>query len=47
MVVSRDLFYVKVSSLLEYFAIRASVLERAEEMNEVPARMIGFEAPKR
>ena len=36
MVVSRDLFYVRVCSLLEYFAIRASVLEIVQEMDEEP-----------
>ncbi len=43
----RDLLLSSVSSVLEYFAIRASVLQTAEEMQAEPARMIGFESSNR
>jgi hypothetical protein len=43
----RNLLLVKVTSVLEYFAIRAAVLETAAEMHTEPSRMIGFDPPNR
>lgn len=43
---SRDLLLSSVLSLTEYFAIRASVMQTAEELEEEPARLIGFQQPR-
>jgi hypothetical protein len=45
--VEKALLYAKVAGVLEYFAIRAAVLETAEKMRQEPARMIGFTPPRR
>jgi hypothetical protein len=42
--VDRDLLYGKVTALIDYFAIRQAVLDLAEEMKQVPQRMIGFKS---
>ena len=42
-VVDRDPLRVNVVAVLEYFTIRAAVLETARQMHQKPSRMIGFE----
>lgn len=46
-IVDRDVLLLRVSSLLEYLTIKDAVLQLAAQLDEEPARMIGYLTPTR
>jgi len=44
--IDRGRLYVKAVTLIDYFAIRQALLERADQLKADPASLIGFQPPQ-